>query len=79
MPALVLGVAFAGKLAGCTLGGILSGLRRREAFAVAAGMNARGGMEIVVAMIGLGLGILTPEMYTVILKHRQGCRIGIAR
>jgi Kef-type K+ transport system membrane component KefB/nucleotide-binding universal stress UspA family protein len=67
VPALVLGVAFAGKLAGCTLGGILSGLRRREAFAVAAGMNARGGMEIVVAMIGLGLGILTPEMYTVIL------------
>jgi Kef-type K+ transport system membrane component KefB/nucleotide-binding universal stress UspA family protein len=67
VPALVLGVAFAGKLAGCTLGGILSGLRRREAFAVASGMNARGGMEIVVAMIGLGLGILTPEMYTVIL------------
>ncbi len=67
MPALVLGVAFAGKLVGCSLGGILSGLKRREAFAVAAGMNARGGMEIVVAIIGLALGILTPEMYTVIL------------
>ena len=67
VPALVLGVAFAGKLVGCSLGGILSGLKRREAFAVAAGMNARGGMEIVVAIIGLALGILTPEMYTVIL------------
>jgi hypothetical protein len=30
-------------------------------------MNARGGMEIVVALIDLALGVLTPEMFTVIL------------
>ena len=30
-------------------------------------MNARGGMEIIVALIGLSLGILTQEMYTVII------------
>lgn len=67
VPALVLGVACAGKFLGCGLGGLLGGLRRREAAVVAAGMNARGGMEIIVALIGLGLGVLTPEMYTVIL------------
>src|SRR5271156_1177432 len=37
------------------------------AFAVSTGMNARGGMEIVVALLGLSLGILTPQMYTVIV------------
>ncbi|MBV8454543.1 MAG: cation:proton antiporter, partial [Deltaproteobacteria bacterium] len=67
IPALVLGVACVGKFLGCGLGGMLSGLRRQETFAVAAGMNARGGMGIVVALIGLALGVLTPEMYTVIL------------
>ena len=30
-------------------------------------MNARGGMEIIVALIGLSLGILTQEMYTIII------------
>ncbi len=67
MPILVLSVACAGKLVGCTLGGIIGGLQWREAFAVATGMNARGGMEIVVALLGLSLGILTPQMYTVIV------------
>src|SRR5208283_4902421 len=50
----------------CTLGGTAGGLRWREAFAVATGMNARGGMEIVVALLGLSLGILTSQMFTVI-------------
>jgi len=30
-------------------------------------MNARGAMEIVVAMIGLSLGILTPQMFSIIV------------
>jgi len=67
VPALLLGVACIGKLLGCGIGGMLSGLRRQEILAVATGMNARGGMEIVVALIGLALGVLTPEMFTVIL------------
>jgi Kef-type K+ transport system membrane component KefB len=67
IPALVLGVACFGKFFGCGLGGLLGGLRPREAFAVASGMNARGGMEIVVALLGLSLGVLTPQMYTVIV------------
>jgi Kef-type K+ transport system membrane component KefB len=67
IPLLVLGVACAGKIVGCSLGGLLGGLKWREAIAVASGMNARGGMEIVAALLGLSLGILTPQMYTVIV------------
>jgi nucleotide-binding universal stress UspA family protein len=65
--ALVLGIAVMGKLVGCTAGGLATGLRLREGLTVAAGMNARGGMEIIVATIGLSLRVLTPEMYAVIV------------
>lgn len=65
--AIVLGIAVVGKLVGCTSASLLSGLRLREALAVGAGMNARGGMEIVVALIGLSLGVLNQEMYAVII------------
>ncbi len=67
VPALVLGIACFGKLAGCGLGGLLGGLKPREALAVAIGMNARGEMGILVALIGLSLGVLTPQMYTIII------------
>jgi K+:H+ antiporter len=64
---LVLAVGCTAKIAGCGLGGLLGRLKPREALAVALGMNARGGMGIVVALVGLSLGVLTPEMYTVLL------------
>ncbi len=65
--ALVVGVAIAGKLVGCSAGALLFGLKPRESLAVAIGMNARGGMEIIVALIGLSLGVLTGEMYAIIV------------
>ena len=67
VPLIVLGIAFAGKLIGCSAGGLIAKLKPREAFSVAIGMNARGGMEIIVALIGLSLGILTQQMYTIII------------
>ncbi|HTT77133.1 MAG TPA: cation:proton antiporter [Candidatus Binataceae bacterium] len=67
MLGLVLAIAVLGKLIGCTAGGLATGLRLREGLTVAAGMNARGGMEIIVATIGLSLGVLTAEMYAVIV------------
>jgi Kef-type K+ transport system membrane component KefB len=30
-------------------------------------MNARGVIEVIIAMVGLRLGILSPEMYTIII------------
>jgi Kef-type K+ transport system membrane component KefB/nucleotide-binding universal stress UspA family protein len=67
MLGLVILVACLGKLIGCSLGAYWGGLRFWEAASIAVAMNARGAMEIVVATIGLSLGILTPEMFSIII------------
>jgi Kef-type K+ transport system membrane component KefB len=64
---IVLGVAVAGKFAGAYLGARLSRLSAREGFALGAGMNARGVVEVVVAMAGLRLGVITTSTYTIIV------------
>jgi len=63
----VLIVAVVGKFAGAYIGARLSRLSSREGFALGAGMNARGVVEIVVAMAGLRLGIITSATYTIIV------------
>jgi Kef-type K+ transport system membrane component KefB len=60
-------VACLGKFIGGGLGARLGGLDLREALAVGAGLNARGAMELVIAAIGLSIGILTVPMYTIIV------------
>jgi Kef-type K+ transport system membrane component KefB/nucleotide-binding universal stress UspA family protein len=67
MLALFLAIAVAGKLIGCTAGALSERLNLRESLAVAVGLNARGGMGIIVALIGLSLGVLTREMYAIII------------
>jgi Kef-type K+ transport system membrane component KefB/nucleotide-binding universal stress UspA family protein len=67
MLAVVLTVACLGKLVGCALGAYWGGLRFWEAASIAVAMNARGAMGIVVATIGLSLGILTPQMFSIIV------------
>jgi Kef-type K+ transport system membrane component KefB/nucleotide-binding universal stress UspA family protein len=65
--ALVLGVACAGKLVGCTLGSVWGGMRLWEGLSIAVAMNARGAMGLVVATVGLSLGILSAEMFAIIV------------
>jgi Kef-type K+ transport system membrane component KefB/nucleotide-binding universal stress UspA family protein len=67
MLGIVLGVACGGKLIGCTIGGLWGGMQFGEALAIAVAMNARGAMELVVATIGLSLGILNPQMFSIIV------------
>ena len=67
MLGIAVGVACVGKLVGCTVGGLYSGMNFWEAFSLAVAMNARGAMELVVAMIGLSLGILNQEMFSIIV------------
>ena len=67
IPLLVVGVALAGKTLGCYVGGRLGRLGHWEALAVGFGMNARGAMGLIVALIGLSLGLLTAEMFSVIV------------
>jgi Kef-type K+ transport system membrane component KefB/nucleotide-binding universal stress UspA family protein len=67
MPLTVLGVAIAGKVVGCYVGGRLGGLSHWESLALGFGMNARGAMGLVVALIGLSLGLLTEALYATIV------------
>jgi nucleotide-binding universal stress UspA family protein len=60
-------IASLGKLGGCFTGGRLGGLSNREAVALAVGMNARGTTEVIVATIGLSIGVLTKDFYTLIV------------
>ncbi|MFC4544695.1 cation:proton antiporter [Halosolutus amylolyticus] len=64
---VVLVVACFGKFAGIMGVAPLAGLSRWEGITIGGGMNARGAMEIIVATIGLGAGILTTEMYSIIV------------
>jgi Kef-type K+ transport system membrane component KefB len=64
---LVLGVAILGKFAGAYAGAMLSGLSPRTGFALGAGMNSRGVVEVVVAMAGLRLGVIGTPTYTIIV------------
>ncbi|MFF3325350.1 cation:proton antiporter [Streptomyces sp. NPDC002889] len=64
---IVLTVAIVGKFAGAYLGARLSRLSKWEALALGAGMNARGVIEVIVAMVGLRLGILDTGTYTIIV------------
>ncbi|MFI0515750.1 cation:proton antiporter [Streptomyces sp. WSLK1-5] len=64
---IVLALAVLGKFVGAFVGARFSRLSRWEALAVGAGMNARGVIEIVVASVGLRLGVLTSESYTIVV------------
>lgn len=60
-------IASLGKLVGCYIGGRLGQLSSREATALAIGMNARGTTEIIVASIGLSIGVVSQDIYTLIV------------
>jgi Kef-type K+ transport system membrane component KefB/nucleotide-binding universal stress UspA family protein len=60
-------IASVGKFAGAFSGGKLSGLSSRESLALGCAMNARGSTEVIVASIGLAMGALTQNIYTMIV------------
>ncbi|MBB5956926.1 Kef-type K+ transport system membrane component KefB [Saccharothrix tamanrassetensis] len=63
----VLAIAIGGKFVGAYLGARLSRLTHWEGLALGAGLNARGVIEVIVAMVGLRLGVLTTAGYTIIV------------
>jgi len=68
--ALTLGlilIASIGKFGGAFLGGELGGLSARESLALGTGMNARGSTEVIVATIGLSMGALNENLFTMIV------------
>ena len=65
--ALVLVVAFAGKLLSASLAARLAGLARPDAVAVGALMNARGLVELVVLSVGLDAGLVDARLFAVMV------------
>jgi Kef-type K+ transport system membrane component KefB/nucleotide-binding universal stress UspA family protein len=63
----LIAIASVGKFAGAFLGGALGRLTGRESLALACGMNARGSTEVIVASIGLSLGVISQDLFTMIV------------
>jgi Kef-type K+ transport system membrane component KefB/nucleotide-binding universal stress UspA family protein len=65
---LVILVATFGKVAGAYIGArYISNQDHWSALAYGSGLNARGAVEIIIATIGLSLGILSTEMFSIIV------------
>ena len=60
-------IASIGKFGGAFIGAELGGLTRREGFALACGMNARGSTEVIIATVGLSMGALNQNLFTMIV------------
>ncbi|MDZ7690568.1 MAG: cation:proton antiporter [Balneolaceae bacterium] len=65
---IVIAVATLGKIVGTYSGArIIGGRDHWTALSFGAGLNARGAMEIIIATIGLNLGILGQDMFSIIV------------
>jgi len=65
---IVVSVAIAGKFVGTFIGArIVAGKDTWSALCFGAGLNARGAMEIIIATIGLKTGIISHEMFSIIV------------
>jgi Kef-type K+ transport system membrane component KefB/nucleotide-binding universal stress UspA family protein len=64
---LLVAIASIGKFSGAFAGAMLGRLSWREGVALGCAMNARGSTEVIVASIGLSMGVLTQNLYTMIV------------
>lgn len=64
---VIIVIASLGKFLGAFAGAKMGGLRFKEGVALGCAMNARGSTEVVVASIGLSIGALTQNLYTMIV------------
>jgi Kef-type K+ transport system membrane component KefB len=64
---IVLILAVICKIAGAGLGAIWGGLTTRESLAVGFGMNARGAMEIILALLALQAKLIGEELFVAIV------------
>jgi Kef-type K+ transport system membrane component KefB len=64
---VVLTVAIGSKFFGAYLGARLSKMTHWESLALGAGLNARGVIEVIVASVGVKLGVLNTAAYTIVI------------
>lgn len=63
----ILGVAIGGKFLGAYLGARSAGVAGRQAGALATLMNTRGLTELVILNVGLGLGVLDQQLFSLMV------------
>ncbi len=64
---LVVLLATLGKIVGTALFYLPSGYGWREGLTVGAGMNGRGAVEVIVAEIGLAMGLISQEVFSILV------------
>lgn len=64
---LVMAAAISGKVVGVALSSYASGFRKDEALVMGWGMNSRGVVEMILAMVGLEIGVLTDVHVSVLV------------
>jgi Kef-type K+ transport system membrane component KefB len=64
---IVLAIACIAKVAGCAAGARLAGVGWREATAIGFGLNSRGAMEILLAVLALEAGIIGETLFVALV------------
>ncbi|MGI0148349.1 MAG: cation:proton antiporter [Thermoplasmata archaeon] len=64
---VVTAIAFIGKLLGGIMGGFVAGFRGSPLIALGVGLNARGMMELLLAQVGLAVGIIDTNLYSALV------------
>ena len=67
LTAALVAIASVGKFSGAFAGAMIGRLSWREGIALGCAMNARGSTEVIVASIGLSMGALSQNLYTMIV------------
>ncbi len=65
--AIVLAIACVAKVLGCAAGARLAGVAWRESFAIGFGMNSRGAMEILLAVLAMEAGIINMRLFVALV------------
>ncbi len=68
----VFAIATLAKLIGCTVGARITGLSWREAGAVGFGLNARGAMEIILALLAREAGLIDDRIFVALVTMAIG-------
>lgn len=64
---LIIAIAFTGKILGSSISAKLSGMSNKESVAIGVALNARGAMEIILALLALELGVINETLFVSLL------------
>lgn len=64
---LILALAFVGKIVGSWVFSLPTKLTSKEGFVIGIGMNGRGTVEIVIVSIGLSMGIISQQLFSILV------------